>query len=106
MIRAPFGDHVAQSIGDSFEMDPDEIAFAGIAEQSRMLRSGEISSPELIRLYLDRVERFDPLLRAFTTVRGEAALAESEDAQRRLRRGDTGTLLGIPVAVKDCVDVA
>jgi amidase len=86
-------------------MDPVDLAFAGLVEQARLLRQREISSPELVTLYLERIDRLDRDLRAFTTVRG-AALAESRDAQARIQVGEPGALLGVPVAVKDNIDVA
>jgi amidase len=86
-------------------VDPD-LAFAGIARQAELLRANEISSRELTRLYLDRIERFDRDLNAFRVVLGERALAEAEDADRRLAGGEEGALLGVPLALKDTDDLA
>jgi amidase len=83
-----------------------DIAFAGIARQAELLRAGEISSSELTRLYLSRIERFDRDLNAFTVVVAERALGEAEDADRRLAAGEDGALLGVPLALKDTVDLA
>src|SRR5438876_10002326 len=81
-------------------------AFSGAFEQARLLRDCEISSPQLVQLFLDRIAELDPVLQAFTVVRADAALAEARDAQTRLQRSASGPLLGVPVAVKDNVDVA
>ena len=49
-------------------MDSDELAFAGIARQAELVRAGEVSSRELVELYLERIERLDPQLNAFRIV--------------------------------------
>ena len=84
----------------------DEIAFAGAARQAEMVRAGEVSPTELVRLCLERIERIDPRLNSFRSVFAERALLEAEQAEARRRGGDDRPLLGVPIAVKDCVDLA
>jgi amidase len=84
----------------------DDLAFVGAARQIELLRERHISAPELVALYLDRIERLDPRLNAFRVVLGEQALAEAERAQARIDAADSAPLLGIPVAIKDEFDVA
>jgi len=84
----------------------DEIAFAGAARQAEMVRAGEVSPRELVQLCLDRIERLDPQLNSFRVVFAEKALLEAEQAEARLKAGEERPLLGVPIAIKDCVDVA
>lgn len=84
----------------------DDLAFAGAAKQAEMVRAGEVSPTELVRLCLDRIARLDPQLNSFRTVFAERALLEAEQAEARLKGGDERPLLGVPIAIKDCVDVA
>ncbi|HET8862095.1 MAG TPA: amidase [Solirubrobacterales bacterium] len=84
----------------------EEIAFAGAAKQAEMVRAGEVSPGELVRLCLDRIARLDPQLNSFRTVFAEKALLEAEQAEARLKAGEERPLLGVPIAIKDCVDVA
>jgi len=84
----------------------EEVAFAGAAKQAEMVRAGEVSPTELVRLYLDRIERLDPQLNAFRVVLAERALLEAEQAEARLKGGDERPLLGVPIALKDEVDLA
>src|SRR2546421_3895518 len=83
-----------------------DLAFAGVARQGELLRGGAVTPRDLVALYLDRIDRLDPKLNAFVSVRAEAALAEADAALERLRAGESGPLLGVPVAVKDNVDIA
>ncbi len=88
-------------------MDPTEIAFAGAAEQARMLAAGEVSARELVELYLDAHRA--PANRGSTPSAScwpTGALAEADAAQARLDAGERLPLLGVPVAIKDDVDVA
>jgi amidase len=71
-----------------------------------MVRSGEVSPKELVQLYLDRIGRLDSQLNAFRKVFAEKAMLEAEQAEARVRAGEERPLLGVPVAIKDEVDVA
>jgi amidase len=84
----------------------DDVAFAGAAKQAELVRSGEVSPTELVRFCLDRIARLDPQLNAFRKVFAEKALLEAEQAEARLKAGEERPLLGVPIAVKDEVDVA
>ena len=86
-------------------MDAAELAFAGIARQADLVRGGEVSSRELVELYLERIERLDPQLNSFRLVMADKALAEADRADARRSSGEQLPLLGVPVAVKDGVDV-
>jgi amidase len=84
----------------------DDLAFAGAAKQAEMVRAGEVSPTELVQLCLERIARLDPLLNSFRSVFAERALLEAEQAEARLKGGEERPLLGVPIAIKDCVDVA
>ena len=71
-----------------------------------MLASGDITAPELLELYLERIARLDGELNAYRVVRWDSARAEAVDAQRRLDAGERLPLLGVPIAIKDDVDIA
>ena len=88
---------------------PNELAFAGVVRQAELVRAGEVSSRELVELYLERIERLDPELNAFRTVLRERALADADQADARRAAGaDDGErpLLGVPIALKDTEDLA
>src|SRR5664280_1369870 len=92
-------------------MDATEIAYAGIARQAQLIADGEISSRELLELCLERIARFDRSeigqpLNAFRTVFAERARLEADQADARRGAGGERPLLGVPMAVKDDIDVA
>src|ERR1700722_676053 len=72
-----------------------------IGELGRRLNSGQISSAELARYFLARIERLNPALNALITPTPELALAQAKDADRRRAAGEQGPLLGIPLIHKD-----
>ncbi len=82
-----------------------DLAFAGVARQAELVRTGEVSSRELVQLSLDRIAEHDPVLNCFRLVFGERALTEADQADARRKAGDERPLLGVPVAVKDDQDV-
>ncbi|MEU2286227.1 amidase [Streptomyces sp. NPDC013178] len=79
---------------------------AGLTDTARALADGEVSSRTLVEQALARIEATQGTLNAFRIVRTEAALAEAEAADRELATGVRRPLLGVPVAVKDDMDVA
>jgi amidase len=83
----------------------DDLAFAGAARHAELIASGELSSRELTELFLDRIARLDPRLNAYRVVRAEQARAEADAADGRRAAGERPPLLGVPIAVKDDVDV-
>jgi aspartyl-tRNA(Asn)/glutamyl-tRNA(Gln) amidotransferase subunit A len=74
-----------------------------LAALARRLAAGEVSPVEAVRASLAAIEALDPRLNAFISVRGDEALAEAAALERR---APNGPLWGVPLGVKDVVDVA
>jgi aspartyl-tRNA(Asn)/glutamyl-tRNA(Gln) amidotransferase subunit A len=80
----------------------DELVFLSAAEQGRLIRDRKLSPVDLMRACLERIERYDPVLRACITVLAEPALAQAREAEREIQRGGwRGPLHGLPYGVKD-----
>jgi aspartyl-tRNA(Asn)/glutamyl-tRNA(Gln) amidotransferase subunit A len=77
-----------------------------IGELRERLDKRQISSVELTRHFLARIEQLNPALNAVITLTAAQALADAADADRRRSAGEHGTLLGIPLIHKDifCTD--
>jgi len=86
--------------------DCEDLAQLGLSQQATLLATREVSSRELVELSLQRIERAQPRLNAFRAIRAEQAMAEAVEADRRLATGAVAPLLGVPVAIKDDVDLA
>src|SRR3954447_4021549 len=87
-------------------VDKVDLAFSGLAKQAELIRKGDVASREVTELYLERIDRIDPQLNAYRVVMGERALAEADQADARRRSDGDRPLLGVPIALKDNVDVA
>ncbi len=88
-------------------MDATDLAYAGIAKQAELIAAGEVTSRELVDIYLERIARYNPRLNAFRVVFAERARMEADQADARRGAGDSNRpLLGVPIAVKDEFDVA
>ncbi|MCW2788735.1 MAG: amidase [Aeromicrobium sp.] len=70
-------------------------------DQAAALRAREVSSVELVRHHLDRIDRIGPQLGAFVTVTAERALERAAVADAALAAGDAPPLTGVPTAFKD-----
>jgi aspartyl-tRNA(Asn)/glutamyl-tRNA(Gln) amidotransferase subunit A len=78
-----------------------------IHELSAKIRNRSISPVELTHQCLDRIAKLNPVLNAFITVTAESALERARLAEREIYRGTyLGPLHGIPIGLKDIIDVA
>ena len=80
----------------------DDLAYLSAAKLAALVRDRQVSPVELVRIYLERIDRFDARLRAYITVLPEAALEAARKAEAAVTRGERlGPLHGVPYAVKD-----
>ena len=83
----------------------DDIAFAPVTQLSRWIESRRLSSERLTNIYLKRIEKFDPKLRAIITLTKDHARARAKQADAEIAAGKyRGPLHGIPYGVKDLLD--
>lgn len=72
-----------------------------LAELAQGLASGEFSSVELTRAYLDRIQAEDQKLNSYISVTEEQALTQAEAADQQRANGNAGAFTGLPIAHKD-----
>ena len=72
-----------------------------IHEAHQLLKKGEVSSLELTKAALERVDAVEDRLCSFVSVTGELALAQARQADERIKAGEFSPLTGIPVMIKD-----
>ncbi len=75
-----------------------------LAALAARLRAGEVSPREAVQSYLDRIEAINPRVNAYIQVAGDQALAAAAAAER-VSVAERGSLWGVPLGIKDVVDV-
>jgi Asp-tRNA(Asn)/Glu-tRNA(Gln) amidotransferase A subunit family amidase len=85
----------------------EDIAFASVTQLSRWIEQRKLSSDRLTRIYLNRIEQFDPKLHCVITLTRELAFAQAKKADEEIAAGHyRGPLHGIPWGGKDLLDTA
>jgi Asp-tRNA(Asn)/Glu-tRNA(Gln) amidotransferase A subunit family amidase len=83
------------------------LCYASIAEIRESVGKKKVSPMEIVAAHLERIETLQPKLNAFVYLDAEGALAQARRAEETLRTGRAlGPLLGVPVTLKSCIDVA
>jgi amidase len=86
-------------------MDP--LHYASIAEIRENVRTKKLSPVEVVAAHIERIKTWQPKLNAFVHLDVEEAQAQARRAEETLVRGGAlGPLLGVPVTLKSCIDVA
>jgi len=81
-----------------------ELHGLSIHETHELLSSRQLSSEELTRSYLERIQRLDPGVKSYVTISAELALEQARDADQRIKTGAGLTpLTGIPYSAKDSI---
>lgn len=99
---------MSSSLETRLRPPPDAGFFAhiGVAELATDLRAGRVSSRDLVETALNEAARWQPVLNAIVTLDENGARAAADQADQELAAGvDHGPLHGIPIAVKDLIDV-
>jgi Asp-tRNA(Asn)/Glu-tRNA(Gln) amidotransferase A subunit family amidase len=82
----------------------DELAFLPVTSLAALVRSRQLSSVELTKLYLERLKKHDPTLHCVVTLTEDLALKQAEQADREIAAGRyRGPLHGIPWGAKDLI---
>jgi amidase len=87
-------------------MHPSQSRLPTLTEHLYQLNTGGVTSDELVRRSLHAIDISQSTLNAFRVVLTESALADAAEADRRRAAGEDAPLLGVPIAVKDDVDIA
>jgi Asp-tRNA(Asn)/Glu-tRNA(Gln) amidotransferase A subunit family amidase len=93
--------------GPALPAKDEDIAFAPVSLLSRWIESRALSSERLTRIYLERLERFQPKINCTITLTRDLALAQAKRADAEIAAGHyRGPLHGIPWGAKDLLDTA
>ncbi|HXF52118.1 MAG TPA: Asp-tRNA(Asn)/Glu-tRNA(Gln) amidotransferase subunit GatA [Dehalococcoidia bacterium] len=80
-----------------------ELTALTVAQAADLLRRREVSSRELTQAHLERIRAIDPKVRAYITVTEDLAVAQADEADRRIAAGDATPLTGVPTGIKDVI---
>ena len=84
-----------------------DLAYTGAGELAALIRGRRVSAVEVLESYLDRINRYNPILNAIVTIDEERARARAQEADSMLARGETrGPLHGVPITIKDAIETA
>ena len=82
-----------------------ELIFASATEQAKAIREKQISSEELVRACIKRIEEVNPKLNAVVQLPAETALEQAREADKALAKGEIrGPLHGVPFTLKDAIE--
>ncbi|HLU02946.1 MAG TPA: amidase [Advenella sp.] len=85
----------------------EHYAFSTVGRLASQLSRQGLTSALLTTFFLRRIEKYNPRLNAFTVVFGEQAMRDAKDSDARRKAGQSlGLLDGIPVAIKDLIEIA
>ena len=88
-------------------MSDADLCLRPAVEQAALVRARKLSATELLAAHLTQIERLNPRINAICTLDAEGAAAAAARLDAELAAGaEPGPLGGLPVAVKDLVDVA
>jgi amidase len=77
-----------------------------VTAQLNLLRRGQLSASELMTLTLARIDKLNPALNAVVHLDAALGMRAAQDADQRLKRGEARALEGLPITIKDALDVA
>lgn len=84
----------------------EELCFTPAAELAVRIRRGDLSPVKVVDAFLSRIDRVNPEINAYVTVLDDRARERAKEAERAVESGEPlGPLHGVPVAIKDLVDV-
>lgn len=84
----------------------EDIAFYSVMELASLIKSRQVTSEELTLLFLERLRKYDPILKAVITLTEDRALTQARRADEEIANGEyRGPLHGIPYGVKDIIAV-
>lgn len=84
----------------------EELAAMGVAELDRAYASNSVSPVEVVQAVIERAERLNPTLHAYIAITADAALRDAKTLERaQSKQIERGPLHGVPVSIKDNIDV-
>src|SRR5579859_2647289 len=104
--RRPLRISAAPNIAGAAPKNLEDVAFYSVRQLAEMVRTRKVSSVDLTGMYLNRLKRYDPLLKFVITLTEDRAMGQAKDADREIASGKyRGPLHGLPWGAKDLLAV-
>jgi len=84
-------------------MNKDDICFSSACALADMIKSQEISASEVTELFIEQIEKINPIINAYCTTTFDIAREQAQQADESIKNGEIGLLTGIPISIKDVV---
>jgi len=106
-IKAPVGPtHISQIAAVETPKNIEDVAFYTVRQLVELLRTKRVSSVALTEMYLERLKRYDPILKFVVTLTTDRAMAQAREADKAIAAGKYhGPLHGLPWGAKDLLSV-
>jgi aspartyl-tRNA(Asn)/glutamyl-tRNA(Gln) amidotransferase subunit A len=83
-------------------MTKENICFMSAVDMAEAIRNGETTSSEIVEIFIERIEKFNPIINAYCTLTFEMAREMAKKADDSVKKGQNlGSLTGIPTSIKD-----
>src|SRR5256714_2682852 len=104
--KRPMKISAAPNVNSSAPKNLEDVAFYSVRQLAELVRSRKVSSSALTQMYLERLKRYDPVLKFVITLTEDRALAQAKEADRDIAAGKyRGPLHGLPWGAKDLLAV-
>ncbi|HZD93399.1 MAG TPA: amidase, partial [Candidatus Sulfotelmatobacter sp.] len=105
-VRQPLKISAAPNVAGATPKNLEDVAFYSVRQLAELVRTKRVSSVDLTTMYMERLKRYDPLLKFMITLTGDRAMGQAKDADAEIRRGKyRGPLHGLPWGAKDLLAV-
>ncbi|HZS27686.1 MAG TPA: amidase [Candidatus Angelobacter sp.] len=105
-VRRPARISAAPNVGGASPKNLEDVAFYSVRQLAELVRTKKVSSTALTEMYLERLKRYDPLLKFVITLTDDRALVKAKEADREIAAGKyRGPLHGLPWGAKDLLAV-
>ena len=97
---------ITSSVSVTMPNTEEELAFLSVTYLSALIKTRQVTSTDLTKIYLSRLKQYDPKLKCVITLTEKLALEQARKADKEISAGDyKGPLHGIPWGVKDLIAV-
>ena len=85
------------------DMSKEDICFSSACMLADMIKRQEISASEVTELFIEQIEKVNPIINAYCTTTFDIAREQAQQADEAIKSGKIGLLTGVPTSIKDVI---